>query len=165
MIESLDRKMTIAKFLERDDFEEFFIYELIDGSIFKRPSSTAQHQEVLGNLLYWLHKYIKINKLGQLILSPLDVYLSDDFDLVVPDLTFTATENLSKIKEEGIFGAPNLIIEILWQNTAELDKGLKKERYALDNNQYELKQELFSEGKIESFVLPELNLDLKHVFA
>ena len=61
MLELLERKITVAEFLERDDFEEFFIYELIDGSIFKRPSSTPHHQQVLGNLMYHLHKYIKIN--------------------------------------------------------------------------------------------------------
>lgn len=46
-----------------------------------------------------------------------------------PDIIFIAKENRYKIKENGFYGAPDLIIEILSPSTAVYDRTEKKEMY------------------------------------
>jgi Uma2 family endonuclease len=56
------------------------------------------------------------------------VYL-DRKNAYQPDLIFIATENLHKIQEDGLQGAPDLVIEVLSPGTARYDKGKKKTVY------------------------------------
>ena len=53
----------------------------------------------------------------------------DNRNAFQPDIIFIANENLYKIREDGIYGAPDLIIEILLPGTAQYDKGKKKKVY------------------------------------
>ena len=46
-----------------------------------------------------------------------------------PDILFIANENLYKLKEQGFFGAPDLVVEILSPATRRFDKGEKKAEY------------------------------------
>jgi Uma2 family endonuclease len=96
-----EKKITIAEFLERDDFEEGYIYELLNGEIMRRTSPLARHQEISSELNAFMRNFIKPNKLGKIFPAPTDVYLSDDADLIVLDLNFIATKNLYKVQPSG----------------------------------------------------------------
>jgi Uma2 family endonuclease len=52
--------------------------------------------------------------------------LTDD-DIVIPDLAVVC--NLEIIKSTGIYGAPDLIVEILSMSTSRRDRGYKKRLY------------------------------------
>lgn len=181
-----EKKITIAEFLERDDFEEGYIYELINGEIMRRTSPHTRHQDISSELNALLRNFIKPNQLGKIYPAPTDVYLSDDTDLVVPDLNFIATKNLHKVQPSGfILGAPDIIIEILSKSTKHIDRGDKKERYeyfevpeywivdpvaqsievyVLQKGKYKLTSFAEEIGTIQSSVLVGFSLEVAEVF-
>src|SRR5699024_7877380 len=57
-----------------------------------------------------------------------DVYLGER-NAFQPDIVFISNERLSLIQEDGLHGAPDLVIEILSPSTAKYDLEEKKEVY------------------------------------
>ena len=107
-----------------------FFHELIGGVLYKNPSRTQKHQLVLGNIVLELGDFVVSNKLGRIIFSPMDVFLSDE-DVLKPDLLFISEER-SGIIGNWVYAAPDLVVEIVetvYPETAERDRGAKRERY------------------------------------
>jgi len=102
--------------------------QLIENKLVMSPSPKDRHQESLGELFLQLLTYTRRKKLGKVRIAPYDVYL-DRKNAYQPDLVFIATENLYKIQENGLHGAPDLVIEILSPGTEKYDKGKKKAVY------------------------------------
>lgn len=187
LLELLERKITVNEFREMEfPDNDPFIYELINGILMKKQAPTSKHQTAVLSIASAI-KVLTIEKLnGFVFTSPIDVFF-DKFNNTQPDILFIKKERGFLIDPtNGIVGAPDIIVEVISPSSVKVDKidkkalylrfGVKEfwlvdpvyqtlSLYVLDNDEYELKQELFSEGKIESSVLPELNLDLKHVFA
>jgi Uma2 family endonuclease len=66
-------------------------------------------------------------------MAPYDVHFSKQ-NILQPDILFIKNENLDKIQDKGVFGAPDLIIEILSPSTSQVDREEKKliyERYGV----------------------------------
>jgi Uma2 family endonuclease len=183
MISQFKKKISVKEFLELD-FEEGFIYELINGEIASRKSSTTLHQMVSMNLLSALYLHIKNNKLGHLFTSPLDVCLNKH-NLIVPDLTFTSNNNKKILKKKWIKGSPDLIIEILSRDTIIRDRGSKKsiykkekvkeywivdpssssiEVYLWEKNEYNLIAFADEESEFQSTVLAGFKMNVKDIF-
>ena len=102
--------------------------QLIDGLLVKEPSPTYSHQACLGSLHPLLCQHVLPNKSGKIILAPFDVVLSDD-TVLQPDILFVQRARAHLIKETGLFGAPDLGIEILSPSTRQYDEGRKRELY------------------------------------
>lgn len=66
--------------------------------------------------------------MGEILISPCDVYLSDDTSVVQPDILFVKKENKGLITKKGIMGPPDLVIEILSTNK-DHDQSKKFELY------------------------------------
>jgi Uma2 family endonuclease len=183
MIFDKEKKITVNEFLELD-FEEGFIYELINGETASRKSSTTLHQSVSMNLVSALYPHIKDNKLGHLFSSPLDVFLNK-YNLFVPDLTFTSNQNKKILKKKWIKGSPDLIIEILSKDTIMRDRGTKKniykkekvkeywivdplassvEVYELKKNEYNLIIFATDNDEFQSTVLEGFKMNVKDIF-
>lgn len=181
-----EKKMTIADFLERNDFEEGYIYELINGEIMRRTSPNLVHQDASMMLSIHLGTFIASHNLGRLYAAPTDVYLSKVADLVVPDLSFVPTINAAYLQPSGyILGVPDLIVEILSKSTHQVDRGDKMrlyKRYAVkeywlvdpikksievyiwEDNEYILTSYAEEFGEITSRVLTGFNLEVAKVF-
>lgn len=71
--------------------------------------------------------FVEANKLGEVVLGPLDTYL-DDENIFQPDLLFISNERLSII-QKYIYGAPDLVVEILLPVSEKLDSIEKKAVY------------------------------------
>jgi Uma2 family endonuclease len=128
MIAQAEKKITVNEFLEMD-FEEGFIYELINGEIMKRTSPNLDHQDASANLHFALMSHVRTNKLGYVFAAPMDVYLTE-LDLVVPDLIFISNENKEIMQEKRcVEGVPDLIIEILSKGTKGVDRKDKMTLY------------------------------------
>ena len=107
-----------------------FFHELIGGVLYKNPSRTPKHQLVLGNIVLELGDFVVSNKLGRIIFSPMDVFLSDE-DVLKPDLLFISEERRGIIGN-WVYAAPDLVVEIVemvYPETAERDRRAKRERY------------------------------------
>jgi Uma2 family endonuclease len=92
--------------------------EVIFNELIMSPSPTPLHQLLLTDLLTLLYGFLKNSAKGKVIPSPIDVYLEDMDSVVQPDLIVLLAENLHKIKGDGIYGAPDIAIEILSRNRA-----------------------------------------------
>jgi Uma2 family endonuclease len=70
---------------------------------------------------------------GEIRIAPYDVHFSKE-NILQPAIVFIKNENIRKIKSRGLFGAPDLIVEILSPATSHLDFDEKKliyEKYAV----------------------------------
>jgi Uma2 family endonuclease len=103
------------------------IVELSEGRLIISPSPTSQHQRVLGNLFVIIKVYAQSKKLGEAVMSPMDVRL---YDGVVrqPDIAFMGNKHLDRIIEK-MWGVPDLVMEILSKGTAKEDKEEKFKEY------------------------------------
>ncbi len=104
-------------------------YEIIDGELFVTPSPLSLHQIVVANLHLELGLFVKANNLGRVYVEPLDVVFSR-FDVVEPDLLYISKERAAVLTERNVQGAPDLVVEILSETTAEIDHTTKLKLYA-----------------------------------
>jgi putative restriction endonuclease len=73
--------------------------ELAHGFVREPPSPTYGHQKVIGRLFQLLCTHVQERHLGEIVLSPMDVVLDKDADLIVqPDLMFISNERSSIIQ-------------------------------------------------------------------
>jgi Uma2 family endonuclease len=111
--------LTVADFRELGEGPPY--HQLIEGELFMSPSPNRFHQDVVLNLAFVLKSYLAQSSLGTLYVAPMDVYL-DDVNVYEPDLLFVSNERRDLLKDDGIHGAPDLVVEILSPSTAKLDK-------------------------------------------
>ncbi len=105
-------------------------YQLIDGElIHMSPAPSFDHQRIVLELAIKLAQYVRENRLGELAVSPIDVYLSDH-DVIQPDILFVSEAREKRSSPDGVHGAPDLIVEVLSPTTRDLDLGAKKVLYA-----------------------------------
>lgn len=180
----LNKKITVQEFLVREDFEEGFYYELIEGSIVKKSAPSPAHQNASVNLTVALSTFIRQHQLGKLFNAPLDVFL-DEFNAVEPDIIFINKDRLSIITDNGIEGVPDMVVEILSPSTAKNDRGdkmkvyrrtgvreywivdprsLTLEVYVLREGEFELDSFAAESGTVESQVLFGFTIDATDVF-
>ncbi|MCD8337267.1 MAG: Uma2 family endonuclease [Lachnospiraceae bacterium] len=103
--------------------------ELIDGVIYDMAAPTLLHQAIGDSLQTLFNNYIR-NKHGscRAFTSPVDVQLDcDDRTMVQPDIIILC--DLSKIRWGRVYGAPELVVEILSSSTLKKDRSLKLSKY------------------------------------
>ena len=105
-------------------------YQLVEGELYlTSPSPRYTHQAIVWNLVGILSRYLERHPVGRAFVAPFDVFLSDN-DVVQPDVFFVANDRLKVLQDDGIHGAPDLVIEVLSPSTAQLDKKAKRRAYA-----------------------------------
>lgn len=90
--------------------------EVIFNELNMSPSPSSQHQFLLAELHGLLYTFLKEEGIGEAVLSPFDVYFENDISVVQPDVIVLLNEALNKVKKDGLYGAPDIAIEILSQN-------------------------------------------------
>jgi Uma2 family endonuclease len=104
-------------------------YELVDGELFVTPSPRRAHQRVVTELSRILGNFVESASCGELYVAPFDVVFSL-FDVIEPDILYVSKERGSIITEKNVQGAPDLVVEVLSQSTAEIDRTIKLKLYA-----------------------------------
>lgn len=104
-------------------------YELVNGELLMTPSPIPNHQRISGKLEFVVRKFVTENNLGEVFYAPCDVYL-DDENVVQPDILFVSKDRLNIIGDKNIQSAPNLVIEIISENSVYRDMVQKKRLYA-----------------------------------
>jgi Uma2 family endonuclease len=128
-------------------------YEIQDGELIpmQPPGASDSHQGGLANLYTLFRNFVRPQRLGKLRFAPFDVIL-DDRNVVQPDLLFVAKERTSIIKDNGVYGVPDLVAEFISPSSGRRDRTQKKEVYArFGVPEYWLVD--YSTGTIEVFVL------------
>jgi Uma2 family endonuclease len=104
-------------------------YEIIDGELFVTPSPRRAHQKVVTQLSRFLGNFVETMGGGEVYVAPFDVVFSL-FDVVEPDILYVSKEHASVVTEKNVQGAPDLVVEVLSQSTAEIDRTTKLKLYA-----------------------------------
>ncbi|SFT13354.1 Uma2 family endonuclease [Mucilaginibacter polytrichastri] len=91
--------------------------------------------------------FSKENISGKVFVAPCDVYLNDEQNVVQPDILFIKKERESIIQNQGIYGAPDLIIEILSTNKI---------------HDQERKLELYRQNLVPEYIIDPETKDLWH---
>jgi len=105
--------------------------EFVDGKIIYLGEPSLKHQELLTTLLTRFRIYLQ-GKTCKVYPAPFGVKI--DFDsnpnsknTLQPDLSVVCDKE--KLDDQGLNGAPDLVIEILSPSTASRDKGFKYKKY------------------------------------
>ena len=115
--------------------------------------------------------------------APFDVVFSE-YDVVEPDILYVSKARASVVTEKNIQGAPDLVVEILSESTAKIDRTTKLKLYArygvleywvidpvtysveiyrLVPNGYELAAQLDSSQSLSSPLFPGFTLPLSRL--
>ena len=129
-MENLDRKEKKYNYQDLLEFDDNKRYEIYDGELVLMSSPSAKHQVILGDLFIQFSNFLKGKKCKPFI-APLDVRLdckgNKSKNVVQPDLLVVCDKN--KIKENGIEGAPDFVLEILSKNNRYNDLIYKMNLY------------------------------------
>jgi Uma2 family endonuclease len=104
-------------------------YEVIDGELYVTPPPVVAHQYPSGQLYGSIWSYLQTHPTGLLFSAPIGVILGINGG-VQPDLVYVANEHRAIITDQGIEGAPDLVVEILSPSTQSRDRGIKFRGYA-----------------------------------
>jgi len=175
------------KFTNEDyqSLNEGAAFQLINADLIMSPSQIADHQKILLDLVIQIMGYMtKCNNGGQLLIAPLDVHF-DEENIFQPDLFYIKEDRKAELIKDFIYGAPDLIIEILSPATAYYDLRQKKdiyerysvkeyiiidpiqlnaEIYSLENGQFLLRQKAGRLEVLRSSLLKGLEIDLGLLF-
>ncbi len=109
----------------QDDYVEEYRSEMLNGIIVMMAPASSTHTYVSGNIFYCLKRHLEGRQcvpFGDNLL----VHLTEQ-DQFIPDVMVVCDH--SKIRQDGIYGAPDLVVEVLSPSTARNDRGYKKSAY------------------------------------
>lgn len=104
--------------------------ELIDGVVYDMAAPTNLHQLLITEITVRLYAFIGGKKGNcKVLTAPTDVQLDcDDKTMVQPDILVMCKRD--RILRTHMYGAPDLVIEILSPSTRQKDMNLKHAKYA-----------------------------------
>jgi Uma2 family endonuclease len=86
--------------------------QLINDVLIMSPAPTTPHARVQRKFFSTLNNYVEKKQVGEVFFAAVDVYLNRK-NAYQPDILFVSNERKNIIERNGIFGAPDLVIEIL----------------------------------------------------
>jgi Uma2 family endonuclease len=130
-------KVSVAADLEREiltakDFLDWLEpgkqADLIDGEINMHSPVSIRHADLVNFVDHLVRSYIEAHDLGRLYREVVAVKLSSR-NVFLPDLAYYSNKRLHLLRETAIEGAPDLVVEVLSQRTADRDVGVKFAEY------------------------------------
>ena len=106
----------------RDDWRE----EIIGGEVVLMAPAKSGHNRVKGRIFSIFDQHLA-GKTCEPFADGEGLYLAESRDEYIPD--FMVVCDPEKVTEDGVFGAPDLVVEVLSPATAKYDKGRKKDMY------------------------------------
>jgi Uma2 family endonuclease len=120
--------MTTDEYLY-DTEETNRINELAMGVVREPPAPFFSHQTLVLKVARLWGDHVEPRNLGRVAVAPVDVILDRERALILqPDVLFVSTERLSIIRDQ-VWGAPDLVAEVLSHGTHTSDRGEKLEWY------------------------------------
>lgn len=117
--------MTAAEAMNAN-FEEKRRVEKINGvTVMQSAMPSVNHNRVVGNIVGSFFGYLK-GKQDEVFENSVQVHLDED-NTFVPDAMIVCNKDI--IKHNGIYGAPDLVVEVLSPSTGKNDRGPKKDVY------------------------------------
>jgi Uma2 family endonuclease len=109
-------------------------YEVSNGMLRVMPAFSISHQTAALRLASALLKYIEVRDLGRLLLAPCNVILNAT-TLIQPDIFFVRRERTGMIEAMNMWGAPDMVIEIISPGNQDRAMQIKRSLYSRFNVQ------------------------------
>ena len=104
-------------------------YEIIEGENFMSPAPNLDHSDIIFKLSFVIGGYLIEHKSGYVYTDNVDVHFSDG-SLYKPDLSIVLKSNEKILAgRKNIFGAPDMVVEVLSYSTRNRDLTIKKDTY------------------------------------
>jgi len=112
-----EKKVTLEEYMQMPIGAPF---QYINGCLIDWPSRTPVHQFVLGHICTIIANYgNETENKGGFVIGPIEVVL-DTQSSFQPDFAYVAASR-AKIVKDYIYGAPDLVVEVLWEKNAYYD--------------------------------------------
>lgn len=147
--------------------------ELINGKFYDISSPSIRHQRIVGEVYLQLVNYLKKEHCScEAFISPCAVQPNPDDERTILEPDVFVVCNPSKILEDRIAGAPDLVVEVLSPGTSSRDAGIKlnvyrdagvREYWMIDPKQnyaaiYTLQEEQTEDGRTKKvYPFPEIH--------
>lgn len=118
-------KKTIADY---EALPEGSPYQLIEGELVMSPAPGFEHFRSSKKLFVKLYRMLEELGKGEVIYAPVDLYL-DEENAYQPDIMVILKGSKAKITSKGVYGPPDVVVEILSPSTAYYDLKVKKRVY------------------------------------
>ena len=104
-------------------------YEIIGGEKFMSPAPNLDHSGIIMRLGMIIGTHLSNNKSGYVYTDNVDIHFSDG-TLFKPDLCVVLKSNEKILAgRKAIFGAPDMVVEVLSNSTRKKDLTIKKDIY------------------------------------
>lgn len=162
-------------------------YEIVDGELLVTRAPHFRHQDVCGEIYYYLKVWTKEKQTGKALLG--SGVLFTESDNVIPDVAWVSKERFSQIVDESghITAAPDLAVEVISEgaDNQRRDRNLKLKLYSTQGvreywiadwrlkkieiyrreaAQLTLQETLYEGDTITSPLLPEFSCDVNLIF-
>ena len=129
--------------------------EFIEGEIILNSPVKRKHYLIVGFLSKLLSTYVDKQDLGEVSTEKVLIHLTrNDFE---PDIVFFDKQKVQSFdRNTMLHPAPNLVVEVLSESTAHIDRGVKYEDYAnhgvleywiIDTDKEEIEQYILNDKK------------------
>lgn len=99
--------------------------ELVLSRVSEPPAPFFSHQALVLQVAKIWSDHVEPRGLGRVAVAPVDVVLDKERDLILqPDVLFISTPRLAIIRDQ-VWGAPDLVAEVLSRSTENRDRGEK----------------------------------------
>ena len=102
--------------------------EIIGGEVVMMAPATLNHTRIVRNISRIFDTYLQ-GRPCEYFPDGAGLFLEDETEEYKPDGMVVCDE--SKSKDKGVYGAPDLVVEVLSPSTARHDRGHKKDIYEL----------------------------------
>lgn len=123
-----DQEYTVEEYMQLPENAPF---QLIHGKLIYMPSPKRVHQHISMVLSSRVYQHVISAQSGTVMPAPFDVHF-DKKNVFQPDLLFISNER-KHILKDWVYGAPDLVVEILSEGTASKDRNEKMETYGKYN--------------------------------
>lgn len=120
-------KMTYEEYLAWADEDTHA--EWVNGEVIIHKPPKEPHQTLVGFLLQVIGLFIRIFDLGRLRVAPFELKLRPDGNSREPDLMFLAKNHFDHLTIDRVIGPPDLIIEIVSDDSVHRDRVDKFDEY------------------------------------
>jgi Uma2 family endonuclease len=104
--------------------------EWVDGKVIIHDMPKAYHQRVVLFVAAVMQQFVRMFRLGNVLIAPFPMRLKTMNNAREPDILFLAADNLERLTERELVGPADLVIEVVSDESVHRDRSHKFGEYA-----------------------------------